>query len=147
MKECQVKDHHSKIYSLFLLFFWIVKNINFDEKSESNQECGTVENILLDKKNNSCGLATLFQNVGEKFGFNIEIVKGFTKHFGFELYKFQEEFQINHSYNSVKIGKNILFCDICLAINLHERNQSYNPFFFCLPNEIMIEFNFPFDTK
>ena len=55
LKECQVKDHHSKIYSLFLLFFWIVKNINFDEKSESNQECGTVENILLDKKTNSCG--------------------------------------------------------------------------------------------
>ena len=55
LKECQVKDHHSKIYSLFLLFCWIVKNINFNEKSESNQECGTVENILLDKKTNSCG--------------------------------------------------------------------------------------------
>lgn len=55
LKEYQVKDHHSKIYSLFLLFCWIVKNINFNEKSESNQECGTVENILLDKKTNSCG--------------------------------------------------------------------------------------------
>jgi len=27
LKECQVKDHHSKIYSLFLLFCWIAKNI------------------------------------------------------------------------------------------------------------------------
>jgi len=44
-------------------------------------------------------------------------------------------------------GKNILFCDICLSIILHEKKQPYNPFFFCLPNEIMIEFNFPFDSK
>ena len=147
LKERQVKDHHSKIYSLFLLFCWIAKNIHFDEKSESKQECGTVENILLDKKTNSCGLATLFKNFGEQFGFNIEIVKGFTKHFGFELYKFPETFQINHSYNAVTIGKNILFCDICLAITLHEYKQTYNPFFFCLPSEIMIEFNYPFDAK
>ena len=147
LKECQVKDHHSKIYSLFLLFCWIAKNINFDEKSESNQECETVESILSDKKTNSCGLATLFKNLGENFGFNIEIVEGFTKHFGFELYEFPKTFQINHSYNAVIFGKNILFCDICLAIILHEYQQTYNPFFFCLPFEIMIEFNFPFDTK
>ena len=90
---------------------------------------------------------TLFKNVGEKLGFNIEILSGFTKHFGFELHKFPETFEINHSYNAVTIGKNILFCDICLAIILHEYNKTYNPFFFCLPYEIMIEFNFPFDTK
>jgi len=114
---------------------------------ESNQECETVESILSDKKTNSCGLATLFKNLGENFGFNIEIVKGFTKHFGFELYEFPKTFQINHSYNAVIFGKNILFCDICLAIILHEYQQTYNPFFFCLPFEIMIEFNFPFDIK
>ena len=147
LKECQVKDQHSKIYSLFLLFCWIAKNIKFDEKLESKQECGTVENILLEKKTNSCGLATLFKNVGEAFGFNIEILKGFTKHIGFELHKFPDIFKINHSYNAVTIGKNILFCDICLAITLIENKQTYNPFFFCLPHEIMIEFNFPFDSK
>ena len=97
LKEYQAKEHHSKIYNLFLLFCWIAKNISFDEKSENKQECGTADNILLDKKTNSCGLATLFKNVGEKFGFNIEILNGFTKHFGFELHKFPETFEINHS--------------------------------------------------
>jgi len=47
-----------------------------------------VEQFLIDKKTNSCGLVTLFKNVGEKISFKIEIVKGFTKHFGFELYEF-----------------------------------------------------------
>jgi len=44
LKECQIKDHHSKLYNLFSLFCWIAKNIKFEEKSESKQECGTVFN-------------------------------------------------------------------------------------------------------
>lgn len=88
LKESKAKENYEDIYYLFLLYSWIERKIKYDEKAENKQECESVDNIILKKKTNSFGFATLFKSIGEKIGFNIELVKGFNKHLILELTEF-----------------------------------------------------------
>ena len=107
-KKKEEKDQYSDIYYLFLLYCWLSKNITINkEKPEEEQKCENFEKIISLKKTNSFGLATLFKSVGEKLGFKIEVIQGFTKHFGFELEDFPKQYETNHSYNAI-ILKNLV---------------------------------------
>ena len=116
------------------------------------QKCENIEKILFLKYTNSFGLATIFKTVGEKLGFKIEIIQGFTKHFGFELEEFPKQYETNHSYNAIILEKLnlILFCDIWLSIKdieTYKEPKSINKYYFCVPQKEIINFNFPSEDK
>ena len=150
-KKKEEKDQYSDIYYLFLLYCWLSKNITINkEKPEEEQKCENFEKIISLKKTNSFGLATLFKSVGEKLGFKIEIIQGFTKHFGFELEDFPKQYETNHSYNVIIFKNLVLFCDIWLSIKdveNYDEPKTINRYYFCVPQKEIINFNFPLEEK
>ena len=146
------KDQHSNIYYLFLLYCWLSQNFTIKIEKKEEQNCESFETIVSKKATNSFGFASIFKSVGEKLGFKIEIIQGFTKHFGFELEDFPKQYETNHSYNAVIFEdlNLVLFCDVWLSLKDVEdfdTPKTINRYYFCVPQNEIINFNFPLEEK
>ena len=151
-KKEEEKDQQSNIYYLFLLYCWLSQHFKIKSERKGELNCESLEIIMSKKSTNSFGLATVFKTVGEKLGFKIEIIQGFTKHFGFELEDFPKQYETNHSYNALILEdlNLILFCDVWLSlkdVEDYDTPKTINRYYFCVPQDEIINFNFPLEEK
>lgn len=133
-----------------LLYSWIATHIRYDDEAfnSGRYKDQSADSILVNRTAVCEGYSSLFQELGDHMGLEVEKISGYAKGYGYEPgNKFKDT---NHAWNAVKIDGTWRLIDVTWGSSDSETTDKglkstmrFDPYWFCVQPEAFIFSHLP----